>query len=112
MIWVKAICGRLELSFRYSKDIVYNNFPWPETTDQEKLNIEIAAEMVLNVRKFYKDKSFAELYNAVNMPDELREAHHNLDRIVTASYKFEINELTEAKILATLMERYQKLTSL
>ncbi len=87
MAWVKHVCGRLESRFRYSKDIVYNNFPFPSlTTDKQQLAVIDAASNVLNVRKAFPESSLAELYNPLTMPRLLVKAHSSLDRAVDSCY--------------------------
>ena len=87
MIWVRHVCGRLESRYRYSKDIVYNNFPWPESPSDEKVkNIEKYAQEVLDVRLKYPTSSLADLYDPLTMPADLVKAHQNLDRAVDSAY--------------------------
>ena len=87
MSWVRHVCGRLKSDYRYSKDIVYNNFPWPENPNEEKVKaIESAAQEVLDVRAKYTDSSLADLYDPLTMPADLVKAHQNLDRAVDAAY--------------------------
>ncbi|MCL2119847.1 MAG: hypothetical protein FWH27_15630, partial [Planctomycetaceae bacterium] len=109
MAWTRAVCGRLETRYRYSKDIVYNNFPWPEATDAQKANIEKLAQGILDARAKFPDNSLADLYDPLTMPPELLKAHQTLDRAVMKLYGFD-NKLTEAGIVAKLMVRYQELT--
>ena len=86
MAWMRTVAGRLELRYRYSKDIVYNNFPWPEPKKEQKDKIEKTAKQILEVRKKYKDSSLAELYDEITMPIELREAHRENDKAVMEAY--------------------------
>lgn len=87
MAWVQYVCGRLKSDFRYSSSIVYNNFPWPENPNEEKVKaIESAAQEVLDVRAKYTDSSLADLYDPLTMPADLVKAHQNLDRAVDAAY--------------------------
>jgi len=108
MAWVRAVCGRLEMRYRYSKDIVYNNFPWPEILDEQKAGIEKLAKDVLAARLLYPDSSLADLYDPISMPPELLKAHQNLDRAVMKLYGFP-KDAVESVIVAALMERYQEL---
>jgi len=110
MAWMRAVAGRLESRYRYSKDIVYNNFPWPEPTDKQKESIETAAQQVLDARALYPESSLADLYDPLTMPPELTKAHNNLDRAVVAAYGGP-GFTTEAERVADLMERYQKLVA-
>jgi len=87
MVWVRSVCGRLESRYRYSKDIVYNNFPWPEAlTDRNRKDIEDAAQGVLDARANFPDSSLADLYNLLTMPPELVRAHQALDNAVDIAY--------------------------
>lgn len=106
MAWMRAICGRMKSDYRYGKDVVYNNFPWPTTTDQQKINIEIAANKVLDARALYFDSSLADLYDPLTMPQELVSAHSELDRAVMRAYGYRSNILEE-DIVADLFKRYQ-----
>ena len=86
MAWMRTVCGRLEMRYRYSKDIVYNNFPWPEPTAAQRARIEAAAQAVLDARSQYPDSSLADLYDDTTMPYDLRQAHRTNDRAVLAAY--------------------------
>jgi len=108
MAWTRAVCGRLEMRYRYSKDIVYNNFPWPGVTDEPKAKIEELAQAVLDARALFPDACLADLYDPPTMPSELVKAHRDLDRAVMKLYGFK-KDMNEAEIVAALMERYKKL---
>lgn len=86
MAWTRTVCGRLEMRYRYSKEIVYNNFPWPKADDKLRLQISKAAQEVLDARALYPDSTLADLYDPVSMPPTLRGAHERLDRLVLAAY--------------------------
>ncbi|WP_411725536.1 class I SAM-dependent DNA methyltransferase [Methyloglobulus sp.] len=111
MAWVRSVCGRLESRYRYSKDVVYNNFPWPQLlTDKQRQSIEDAAQAVLDTRAKYPSSSLADLYDPLTMPPELVKAHHKLDAAVDAAYsqkKFS----GDSDRVAFLFELYQQLTS-
>lgn len=109
MAWVRAVCGRLEMRYRYSNDIVYNNFPWPEPTEQQKSEIEKTAQAILDARELYPDCSLADLYDELTMPPELRKAHQANDKAVMKAYGFK-KDLSESAIVAELMKMYQELT--
>ena len=109
MAWVRAVCGRLEMRYRYSKDIVYNNFPWPTPTEEQKKKIEETAQAILDARALYPDCSLADLYDEVAMPPELRKAHQANDRAVMAAYGFDVKTMTESSCVAELMRMYQGL---
>lgn len=108
MAWTRVVCGRLKSDYRYSKDIVYNNFPWPEPSDEQKRKIEQTAQGILDARKLYPNSSLADLYDPLLMPAELRKAHTENDRAVMKAYGFDI-KLSEADCVAKLMKMYQKL---
>ena len=110
MAWVRAICGRLKSDYRYSKDVVYNNFPWPAPTDEQKARIEQTAQSILDARALYPDASLADLYDPLTMPPELRKAHAANDRAVMQAYGFPIKDFSEADCVAALMKMYKALT--
>ena len=108
MAWMRAVCGRLEMRYRYSKDIVYNNFPWCNPTDAQKTKIEATAQVILEARALYPDCSLADLYDETVMPPELRKAHQENDRAVMSAYGFNA-KLGESEIVAELFKMYEKL---
>ena len=110
MAWMRAVAGRLEMRYRYSKDIVYNNFPWPEANDKQKATIEPLAQAVLDARALFPESSLADLYDPLTMPPELLKAHQKLDRAVMKLYGFKAN-MAEAEVVAKLFERYQRLVA-
>jgi hypothetical protein len=110
--WVRYTCGRLESRYRYSKDIVYNNFPWPESpTDKQRATIEAAAQGVLDARAQFPQSSLADLYDPLTMPPVLAKAHKALDAAVDIAYGRK-NFRNDAERVAFLFERYQAITSL
>ena len=110
MAWMRAVCGRLKSDYRYSKDIVYNNFPWPDPTPEQRARIEQTAQSILDARAAYPDSSLADLYDEVLMPPELRRAHQDNDRAVRTAYGFPTGkEFTESDCVAALMRMYQEL---
>ena len=109
MAWMRVVCGRLELRYRYSKDIVYNNFPWPTPTDEQKTRIEATAQAILDARALYPDSSLAALYDEVTMPAELRRAHQENDRAVMAAYGFTPGKTGESECVAELFKMYKEL---
>lgn len=109
MSWMRAVCGRLKSDYRYSKDVVYNNFPWPTPTEEQKAKIERTAQAILDARALYPDSSLADLYDEVTMPPELRKAHQENDKAVMRAYGFDIKTTTETSCVAELMRRYQEL---
>ncbi len=134
MAWVRYTCGRLESRYRYSKDIVYNNFPWPEIAgpstpaagaayaqgERSRGAIEAAAQAVLDARAQFPDSTLADLYDPLTMPPPLVKAHQQLDKAVDAAYVAAEKAAgrkapklgSDAERVAFLFERYQALTSL
>ena len=107
--WIHAVCGRIKSDFRYSVNIVYNNFPWCNPTAEHKKKIEETAQAILDSRALYPDCSLADLYDEVAMPPELRKAHQANDRAVMQAYGFDIKTMTESSCVAELMKMYQKM---
>jgi hypothetical protein len=111
MTWVRYTCGRLESRYRYSKDIVYNNYPWPENpTYKQKQAVEDAAQAVLNARAKFPDSSLADLYDPLTMPPVLSKAHQALDKAVDKCYRPAPFE-SETKRIEYLFELYEKYTA-
>jgi hypothetical protein len=108
MAWVRHVCGRLELRYRYSASIVYNNFPWPSPSAKQKQGIETAAQAVLDARKKYPDLSLAILYDSNTMIPELVKAHQKLDKAVEAAYGQTFTD--DSQRVAFLFELYQRLS--
>ena len=111
MAWMRTVCGRLKSDYRYAKDIVYNNFPWPEPTEAQRVRIEQTAQAILDARALYPDCSLADLYDETTMPPELRKAHQQNDKAVMQAYGFDVKTTTEASCVAELMKLYQALTN-
>ena len=111
MAWMRIVCGRLKSDYRYSGSVVYNNFPWPNPTDDQKVRIEQTAQAILDARALYPNSSLAKLYDEVLMPVELRKAHQDNDRAVMAAYGFPVkSSFTESQCVAELFKLYQELT--
>jgi hypothetical protein len=128
MAWTRAVCGRLKSDYRYSKDIVYNNYPWPvldgkegigsakikktETFDDYQKRMEariiLCAEEVLKARDNHPNSSLADLYDPLTMPADLLKAHRNLDKAVMELYGYS-SDMSEPDIVADLMVRYKEL---
>ena len=108
MAWMRAVAGRLEMRYSYSP-AVYNNFPWPTPTDEQKAKIEQTAQTILDARDRYPDASLADLYDPATMPPELVKAHQENDKAVMRAYGFDIKTTTESSCVAELMRRYQGL---
>ncbi len=111
MAWMRAVCGRLKSDYRYSKDIVYNNFPWCSPPNEQRQKIEQTAQGILDARALYPDCSLADLYDEIAMPPELRKAHQFNDKAVMQAYGFSIKDTTEESCVAELMMMYQQMTT-
>lgn len=111
MAWMRAVCGRLEMRYRYSKEIVYNTFPWPVPTESQKRRIEETAQGILDVREKYADTPMSTLYDRTLMPNDLYKAHKANDKAVMQAYGMPIKETDEAACVAWLMRLYQKMTT-
>ena len=112
MAWMRAVAGRLKSDYRYSKEIVYNTFPWCEPTEKQKEKIEETAKRILAVREKYKDCSLASLYDISTMPADLRKAHSENDKAVMVAYGFNLKWLevnADTLIVAELFNKYQEL---
>ena len=110
MAWMRAVAGRLEMRYDYSINIVYNNFPWPTPTEEQKVKIEHTAQAILDARAHYPDSSLADLYDELTMPAELRRAHQDNDRAVMQAYGFDVKTMTESSCVAELFKLYQQMT--
>lgn len=109
MAWMRAICGRLKSDYSYTVNHVYNNFPWPSSTDEQKEKIKKTAQAILDARALYPNSSLADLYDPLTMPPELLKAHNANNRAVMDAYGFS-TKISEADCVAELMKMYQKLT--
>ena len=105
---MRAVCGRLEMRYRYSKDIVYNNFPWPSPTTGQQAKIEASAQAILDARALYPDSSLADLYDPTLMPKERLQAHRQNDRAVMSAYGFS-TKMTESECVAELFKKYAEM---
>ncbi|MEA4942753.1 MAG: type IIL restriction-modification enzyme MmeI [Oscillibacter sp.] len=106
---MRTVCGRIKSDYRYSVNVVYNNFTWPTPTDAQAAKIEETAQAILDARALYPDCSLADLYDETTMPPELRKAHQQNDKAVMQAYGFwgELN--SESACVAGLMKMYQAL---
>lgn len=109
MAWMRLLTGRLEMRYRYSPNLVYNTFPWPMPTEEQKALIEACAQAVLDARAQYPDCSLADLYDPLTMPAELRKAHRELDAAVEKAYGRKFKD--DAERVAHLFELYKDLAS-
>ena len=116
MAWMRTVAGRLEMRYRYSAKIVYNNFPWPEVTEAQKEKISKTAQAILDARALYPESSLADLYDELTMPKELRRAHQANDKAVMEAYNMtkivdgKKTWLTESETVARLFEMYEEIT--
>ena len=104
----------MKSDYSYSNTIVYNNFPWPNPTEEQKTQIEQAARIILDTRARYPDASLADLYDVTAMPPELRRAHQQNDKAVMDAYGFTKGHparTSESACVAELMKRYQQLAN-
>ncbi|HFI0450276.1 TPA: DNA methyltransferase [Streptococcus suis] len=114
MAWMRTVAGRLEMRYRYSAKIVYNNFPWPEVTEEQKEKIAQTAQAILDARALYPDSSLADLYDELTMPVELRKAHQANDAAVMKAYGMTkvVNGkktwLTESETVERLFDMYEE----
>lgn len=108
MAWMRTVCGRMKSDYRYANGLVYNTFPWPTPTKEQKRKIETTAQAILDARALYPNSNLAALYDPLIMPSELSKAHSANNKAVMAAYGFSTN-MTEADCVAKLMNMYQKL---
>lgn len=106
--WMRLVAGRLESRYRYSGTIVYNTFPFPTVTDDQKKHIEHLAEEILLTREDFAGETLAKLYDPDTMPEPLKIAHQNLDDAVDKLYNPKGFADTASR-LAHLLERYETL---
>ena len=110
MSWTRTVCGRMKSDYNYSKDIVYNNFPWPKPTEQQRQKIEFTAKAILDVREQHSESSLADLYDPLLMPPDLKKAHQANDRAVMEAYGMWNKVESESECVAWLFRMYQELT--
>ena len=110
MTWMRYTCGRLKSDYRYSKDVVYNNFCWPDSTDAQKDVVSAAAQRILDARSHFSDSTLAELYDPLLMPPALLGAHRELDALVDAAYGRR-DFKSEPERIAFLFDRYQSVAA-
>ena len=113
MAWMRTVCGRLKSDYRYSKEVVYNTFPWPTPTEAQKAKIEKTAQAILDARNLYQDCSLANLYETKDawMYPELIKAHQDNDKAVMEAYGFSWRDMSEADVVAELFKLYELMTS-
>ena len=108
MAWMRGVGGRLKSDYSYSKNIVYNCFAWPEATEEQRKRIEATAQKILDARANYPESSFADLYDDIAMPSDLRKAHRENDSAVCEAYGWP-EDISEEEIVARLFGLYHKL---
>ena len=106
-VWMRVVCGRLKSDFRYAPSI-YNNFPFPNPTDEQKAKIEQTAQAILDARSQFPEASLADLYNPLTMPPVLRKAHEANDKAVEKAYGKTFSNDDER--VAFLFEKYVEMT--
>lgn len=109
MSWMRTVGGRMKSDYQYSKNIVYNTFPWPSPTEKKKRQIEKTAKNIIDARLLYSKSSLADLYDELTMPVELRKAHQENDKAVMEAYKMSVGKTTESESVAELIKLYEKL---
>ena len=107
--WMRTVCGRLEIDYRYSASLVYNNFPWCSPTAEQKAAIEQTAQAILDARANHPDSTLADLYDETFMPPDLRKAHEANDKAVKQAYEFNL-KMPESEIVAELFKLYENLS--
>lgn len=110
MAWVNAVSGRMREDYQYSNTIVYNNFPVPELSESQKQRLTELALRVLDVREYHCDKTLAQLYDPDLMPDNLRQAHHEIDMYVDSLYSKRAYETDEER-LSDLFAMYEDMVA-
>lgn len=108
MAWTRAVGGKMKTDYRYSNTIVYNNFPVPELSDRQKQRLTELALRVLDVREYHCDKTLAQLYDPDLMPDNLRQAHREIDEYVDSLYSKRVYETDEDR-LSDLFAMYEEM---
>lgn len=108
--WMRKVAVRLKDDYSYSKDLVYNTFPLPEFTEENKMNISKSAQAILDARNLYPDNSLADLYDPLTMPIELKKAHILNDKAVMQAYGFSVKDTSEADCVEALMRMYEEKT--
>lgn len=109
--WMRVVAGRLKSDYSYSNTIVYNSFPWPTPTEEQKINIEKTAQAILDARAMFPKSSLADLYDPLTMPKELKKAHIENDKAVMQAYGFDVKTTSETDCVSYLMRMYQELQS-
>lgn len=109
MAWMRTVAGRLKSDYRYSKELVYNTFPWPSPNKEQKEKIEKTSQVILDARALYPNSSLADLYDELTMPPELRTAHQQNDKAVWEAYGKKWDIKSESDCIAELMKMYEEL---
>ncbi len=109
MSWMRRVAGRLKMDYRYSNTLVYNTFLFPKTNALQVKRIESTGQKILDVRAKYPDCSFADLYDELTMPKDLRDAHRENDAAVLEAFGLPA-DLPEDDIVEYLMDKYGRFT--
>ena len=108
--WMRTVAGRMKSDYQYSASIVYNTFPWPNLSDNQKEKIIKTAQHILDSRKKYlNETTLAELYSNLDLFTDLKQAHIENDKVVMEAYGFDWRKLSENDCIAGLMEMYQNI---
>ncbi|MBN7792114.1 class I SAM-dependent DNA methyltransferase [Microbacterium esteraromaticum] len=110
MAWTAAVGGQMKTDYRYSNTIVYNNFPVPPLSEKTKEKLTVAALRVLDVREYHCEQTLAELYDPDKMPQDLRDAHAEIDALVDSIYSKKPYESDEQR-LSDLFAMYERMTA-
>jgi len=108
MVWMSFFCGRLKSDYRYSRNLVYNNFPWPELTEDQKQQLTLSGQAILDARSRFPDSPLSVLYNDVQMPIELKQAHKQNDLLVQSVFGFN-SLMSDSEIASELLRRNQSI---
>ena len=109
MAWMKTVGSRMKSDYRFSASLVYNTFPFPTPTDEQKAKIEATAQAILDARSQFPEASLADLYNPLTMPPALRKAHQENDKAVEKAYGKSFK--TDDDRVAFLFGRYVELAA-
>ena len=108
MAWVRTVCGRMKSDYRYSINVVYNNYPWCNPTEEQRVAIEMTAHAIIEARANHAEDSLADLYDETFMPSDLRKAHRENDKAVMAAYGFDM-KMSESECVTELFKLYEQL---
>ncbi|WP_343330346.1 class I SAM-dependent DNA methyltransferase [Polaribacter staleyi] len=107
MVWIRNVGGKLETRIRYSKDICYNTFPFPDITTKQKENLNLYVFAILDERAKH-NKTMAQLYNPTTMPKGLLKAHQELDTAIEQCYRLQPFK-NDTERLEYLFKQYEEM---